>query len=32
MRNGYRQPEEMFVREPDEWQPFDVRTLAHLVN
>jgi hypothetical protein len=30
MRNGYRQQEETFVREPEEWQPFDVRTLAHL--
>ena len=32
MRNGYRQPEEPIVPEPDELQPFDVRTLAHLYN
>jgi hypothetical protein len=28
MRNGYRQQRETFVREPDEFQPFDVRALA----
>ena len=32
MRNGYRQQQETFVREPDEFQPFDVRALAHLYN
>lgn len=32
MRNGYRQQKEPFVREPDEFQPFDVRVLAHLSN
>ena len=28
MRNGYRQQQETFVREPDEFQPFDIRELA----
>ena len=28
MPNGYRQQRETFVREPDEFQPFDVRALA----
>ena len=32
MRNGYRQRQETFVRESDEFQPFDVRALAHLYN
>jgi hypothetical protein len=32
MRNGYRQPEETFVRELDELYPFDVRALAHVYN
>ena len=32
MRNGYRQQQETFVREPDEFQPFDVQALAHLYN
>jgi hypothetical protein len=32
MRNGYRQQQEPFVREPDELQPFDVRALARLYN
>lgn len=32
MRNGYRQPQEPFVRESNELQPFDVRALAHLYN
>ena len=32
MRNGYRHPQETFVREPDELHPFDVRELAHLFN
>ena len=32
MRNGYRQPQEKFVREPDELYPFDVRALAHVYN
>ena len=32
MRNGYRQPQETFVREPDELHPLDVRALAHLYN
>jgi hypothetical protein len=32
MRNGYRQPQETFVREPDEFHPFEVRALAHLYN
>jgi hypothetical protein len=30
MRNAYKQ--ETFVREPDEFQPFDVWALAHLYN
>lgn len=29
-RNGYRQAQETFVREPNELQPLDVRALAHL--
>jgi hypothetical protein len=32
MRNGYTQQQETFVREPDEFQPFDVQALAHLYN
>ena len=32
MRNGYRQAQETFVREPDELPPLDVRALAHLYN
>jgi hypothetical protein len=32
MRNGYRQAQETFVREPNELQPLDVRALAHLYN
>ena len=32
MRNQYRQPQVTFVREPNELQPIDVRTLAHLYN
>ena len=32
MRNGYRYQQEPFVREPDEFQPFDVWALAHLYN
>ena len=30
--DGYRQQQETFFRESDEFQPFDVRTLAHLFN
>ncbi len=30
MRNGYRQAQETFVREPNELQPLDVRALALL--
>ena len=32
MRNGYRYQQEPFVREPGEFQPFDVRALARLYN
>ena len=32
MRNGYRQAQETFVREPNELQPLDVRALALLYN
>jgi hypothetical protein len=32
MRNGYRQPQETFVREHNELQPLDVLALAHLYN
>ena len=30
-RNGYKQ-EESLVREPDDFQPFDVRALGHVYN
>jgi hypothetical protein len=32
VRNGHRQQQETFVREPDDFQPFDVQVLAHLYN
>jgi hypothetical protein len=32
VHDGYRQPQEAFVREPNELQPLDVRALAHLYN
>ena len=32
VRNGYYKQEESLVREPDDFQPFDVRALGHVYN
>jgi len=32
VRNGYRQQRETFIREPDEFQPFDLGALAYSHN